>query len=749
MNAAPIKVPDLEVDVYSTPFQDSGSLKELRIQYQDHFAILRRGDSVVLLPVVANAPTLDFTVEKKSLRDDLGLLAEAARKALARRVKEMGRVILGRDPLSFLSESENLLVAAANGIALPKWLAVRPLIEVSVRTMRAGRHSELVFIVDIRSAQRIDASCSELSRDGVVLEGLYVGKRYHDSEKIQNLGKVQSITETTAKLVDNRDGYAEVTLASVSLVPDRNAFERSLEFVCGTQTDAVQIRLRKILADFRAGPERFRRIEQIRKYFANLSLEIIPGVNLEIGEFASSGSSFLAHIEDAPRPTYVFDPAGRKTDIWHDRGLETNGPYSAQTFTPNQPNVCVICQGNRKGQVEQFVKKFLDGVDSGNQKDRFQKGFIRKYGLNSVRTEFFTTQGDSTESYQAAAKKAIEHATDKSMKWDLALVQIDEHFHELIGDANPYLTTKSMFLSHQIPTQAFEIETAAVSDYQVGFVLNNMALATYAKLGGVPWLLKANPAIAHELVIGVGSASIGEGRLGKRERVVGITTVFSGDGNYWLQNLSQAVPFADYRQALVSSLQRTVTRIKTSMNWQKGDHVRLIFHGFKPVKNEEAEAVFEVMKELSDFDVEVAFVHVVEHHQLQLFDKGQAGVFDYATKGKKGIWAAKRGQFLSMSDHEILVVLTGPNDLKTPDQGLPRPILLRLDRRSTFRDMTYIARQVYSFSNHSWRSFFPSSMPVSILYSDLVASLLGNLNKVSKWNPDVMLGRIGTTRWFL
>jgi hypothetical protein len=35
------------------------------------------------------------------------------------------------------------------------------------------------------------------------------------------------------------------------------------------------------------------------------------------------------------------------------------------------------------------------------------------------------------------------------------------------------------------------------------------------------------------------------------------------------------------------------------------------------------------------------------------------------------------------------------------------------------------------------------------MYSELIASLLGKLSQVSRWNPDVMLGRIGRSRWFL
>jgi len=40
-------------------------------------------------------------------------------------------------------------------------------------------------------------------------------------------------------------------------------------------------------------------------------------------------------------------------------------------------------------------------------------------------------------------------------------------------------------------------------------------------------------------------------------------------------------------------------------------------------------------------------------------------------------------------------------------------------------------------------------MPVTIMYSELIAKMLGQLGTVSRWNPNAMLGRIGETRWFL
>jgi hypothetical protein len=230
---------------------------------------------------------------------------------------------------------------------------------------------------------------------------------------------------------------------------------------------------------------------------------------------------------------------------------------------------------------------------------------------------------------------------------------------------------------------------------------------------------------------------------------VGITTVFSGDGKYRLSNVSKAVPFEKYGAALLESLKETVSRIRTEMNWQSGDHVRLVFHAFKPMKYIEADAVKAAMQDLSEFDLDYAFLHVAEEHPLMLFDTAQKGVFDYETKRAKGIYAPTRGMFMHLSDSTTLLTLVGANEVKTARQGVPSPILLKLHPSSNFRDMTYLARQVFLFACHSWRSFFPSELPVTIKYSDLIARLLGNLETLSNWNPEVMVGRIANTRWFL
>lgn len=248
----------------------------------------------------------------------------------------------------------------------------------------------------------------------------------------------------------------------------------------------------------------------------------------------------------------------------------------------------------------------------------------------------------------------------------------------------------------------------------------------------------------------MGSARVSAGRLGEAQRVVGITTVFSGDGNYCVSTLSRAVPFEDYAAELLASLQNTIGRLSKSMGWQPKEHVRLVFHAFKPLKEAEEEAVKALIASLGDYDVEYAFLHVVENHPILLFDEAQKGEPAYdGRNGMKGVYAPERGRYLRLSGHEVLITLTGPRDVKQASDGMPRPVLLRLGRGSTFNDMTYLTRQVNTFACHSWRSYFYSPLPVTILYSELIARLLGNLSTLPQWNPIQLVGRIGEGRWFL
>ncbi|MBF6297773.1 hypothetical protein IU459_09470 [Nocardia amamiensis] len=228
--------------------------------------------------------------------------------------------------------------------------------------------------------------------------------------------------------------------------------------------------------------------------------------------------------------------------------------------------------------------------------------------------------------------------------------------------------------------------------------------------------------------------------------------MFSADGNYLLSNTSREANYDDYPRELLRSLTECIEDIKRRNAWQRGDELRLVFHVFKPLKDIEADAVKELVDSLTRqyARVEFAFVHVSTEHEWVMFDRASSGNVYQRTGGQsKGYYVPDRGFAVPIGTTDMLLSVTGPMDLKSAVHAVPKPLLLHLHRQSTFTDMEYLARQVFRFTSMSWRTMYPSNEPVTILYSDLIADLLGHLRHVRNWNADAVATTLRTSRWFL
>ena len=696
------------------------------------------------------------------LKEHLGLTAALVRNALLNRLADLGATSLDYEPIEVVSRKDFLRIACAHGTAPPDWLGLRLLYQVAIRRIYFYRKEPFIAaLVNVRTTRLVERTAAELLGDGFCLEGLYVGRKVPRKDpriapEFKLLGCVRSVEGSRLRLTDTRDGIDAVEATDVW--PAKDSFADCLSFVFKEDAARISAALERQRAALKQGPAQLDRIRRVVDSLRSRQYEMAPGAPFTFGSFLDDSARDFPELVAAPRPVYVFDHTGSQTSEWHDQGLNRYGPYTAHVQTLAPPTICVICQRSQRGQVDQFLRKFFfHGVQippsprylGKPPKNYFDRGFCQKYALEQIRYEYFLAEGSSVDAYRKACQEALE-THGNGQRWDLALVQIEEAFHQLPPERNPYFVAKLSFQTLQILVQEFEIETTRNWGSQLTFCLNNMGLATYAKLGGIPWLLQASSIGVHELVIGLGSAEVGDGRLGKRERFVGITSVFSGDGYYHVSNVSKAVAMDQYRETMLKSLRTAVLNVKAGMNWQRGDRVLLVFHAaFKRFSHEEVQAVANLISEFSEYDIKYAFLQVGDRHPYMAFDTDQDGVRDYDTGRSKGQYAPVRGCYLELGNRETLLSLTGPNQVKRPEDGTPRPLLLSLHKDSSFTDMPYLVEQAYAFACHSWRTFLPISFPVTIQYSDLIAKALGRLSRLDRWNPDVMLDRIGKTLWFL
>jgi hypothetical protein len=268
-------------------------------------------------------------------------------------------------------------------------------------------------------------------------------------------------------------------------------------------------------------------------------------------------------------------------------------------------------------------------------------------------------------------------------------------------------------------------------------------------MGGIPWTVAHDLAVDDELVIGMGLAELSGSRFDARQRFVGITTVFRGDGNYLLSNISRAAKYEEYPNLLQDTTVEVLTELKQRNGWRDGDTVRVVFHIHKPLKRIETAQIVErcVRGVGSKQNIEFAFLTVSHDHPFKVLNTAQLGK---STKnGVKGQYAPERGTFTQLGRYTRLLSTNGPNQIKRVTSPLPAPILIHLHRESSYRDLQYLTEQALKFTSLTWRSTQPAYTPVTIYYSELIAGLLARLQVVPEWSPSVLNTKLRFSRWFL
>ncbi len=720
-------------------------LRELRQQNGSTHFFYPIESAIACIGLTQDAPLIG-EAKQFNILDDFQLANALARSALYRffTATGYGTVVRFR-PVTLLLEKHNLSSVRNDifGIFPEYTLDIRPLAphEGNITSgVLVGFGIRYTFLKTI----------AELHTEGIPLTGLYVVQIRNESEittpfERRYLGRIEQIRNGMVILSDS--DVDEAPLNSCYLEGSRTNVEVVGRAVLGAGYDTFNGSLLEETFKVMGAEHQVQRLNKLGTWLVQKSPIICCGdmnIHIQGKPHDCKNGTDAGYSHSFNTPSCVLRPGGSITVPWPvDKQINLHGPYDAESFPHKHVKIAVVCPEEFVGETGQFLRKLKEGVNSANEKAPFRKGFVRKYHLNGCDFIFHAVNrmtASLEDAYKDASLKALLE------KPDLAVVVIREQHRAMSDATNPYYTTKARMMAQGVPVQIIEIETIRRND--VEYVLNNVSLAMYAKLGGIPWTMAPNSDLVHEIIMGIGSARLSSSRRGAGERVIGITTVFSGDGQYLLSNNTKEVSSEQYVAALTSSLRETVAELSSRFGWRAKDRVRFIFHqSFKKYKGIEAEAVKTFAASLTEFDVQYAFVHVSDSHNWMLFEPAADGVkFGKATKGKM---VPQRGQCVPLGPNTALLTLSGPYQVRTALHGCPHPILVSIHEDSTFKSLDYLARQVFNLSFMSWRGFNPSTLPVSISYSDMIVDLLGHLRHVKNWNPETLATALRERRWFL
>lgn len=655
--------------------------------------------------------------------------------------------IKGRDMM------ERCLAGIAGVAPILGRFSIRPRYELDAKVIEMVEGEPRLALIANRGMRwEIGATPAQLEDAGVSTAGLFVVKRRREQGKARLVGRIRYVDRGVIHLAESYDELAEIAEDEVWIEGTPASFAHCLRPLLKGQYERYQQNLERVTGAFHASDAVEAMLSSIEEKLC-ASSPIYLGGGLEAnaaGRVRAMNTPTYKCLVQVPPVEYCFDAGRTKRDEIAWRGLTRYGPFSRDTFPRKSPTIVVLFPDSVQRAVENYVSLLRDGVIvPGRAQSAYPGGLAQIYGLTNPKFLLRKVPwfGRTAEDPAQAYRDTVEAFLQERQPADLALVALLDEHAELPDAANPYLYAKAALLMGGVPVQDIRLSKLRQPEGNLQYINQDMSVAMYAKMSGTPWTVNHDRTVNDEIVIGMGTCDVQDSRFESRKRYIGITTVFYGDGNYLLSNLSRECPYEDYPAELRDSTLAVLREVKERNGWRPGDTVRIVFHIPKPLKNVEVADIAArcVAETCGEQTVEFAFLTVTDDHPFALADKDQPGLYGRG----QGRYAPARGTVVQVDTFQRLLVTRGPAQIKAGRTGVPAPLLIKLHEQSSHRDLQALSEQVLRFTSMTWRSTRPARVPVTILYSQEIAKLLVRLRAVDSWSPAVLRGRLKASRWFL
>jgi hypothetical protein len=426
-------------------------------------------------------------------------------------------------------------------------------------------------------------------------------------------------------------------------------------------------------------------------------------------------------------PYLRFDPAipGRR-NLQSYQGLRLHGPFDSQRVQLAEKSLLFVFPEELRGLSRQLAAVLARGQGS-------YPGFQQMFSVElDTQTMYDSLSFDADLSDRAAAAAAYReaianwHQRPGSHEPKLAIVLVPHS--ERWEVEQPYYEAKASFAQLGIPTQMVTSELVS-NPSQFGWAVANIALAAFAKLGGIPWTVEAE-ADDSDLVIGIGRADVRTSA--GYERIFGYALSFIGNGVYRHTWAFQPTVDEDAYEArleaiIVSALEDETRRDRPPQ--------RLVVHLTRRTGKREVGAVQRAMTR-ANVELPTAFMRV-----------DSTSLYDLADGNVQSTFGPPKGLGVRLAERRMLLQSEEVSAAGAPDG----PLLIELDDRSAVgsEELPELVEQAFRLSHANWRGFNARSQPVTVAYSELLARLAGYLEEVETWRPEFLPKELQERPWFL
>lgn len=390
-----------------------------------------------------------------------------------------------------------------------------------------------------------------------------------------------------------------------------------------------------------------------------------------------------------------YGNGGTGTEPYAD--IKEHGPYKT-IEQPHNVKLFFVYQQSDAALV-QAMKDCLDnglnGAKSLNEFVKFPYTFKDEWNIS-----FVNLQKAVGTCYHALENRQKEH----NVRYLIIYISPVDKDKATAADKNIYIRLKEMFLFYGYHSQV--VFRDKITRHDFNFALPNIEIAMLAKLGGVPWRLKREP--AKELIVGIGASYI----RNSANKMLGSAFCFDNDGKF--------LHFDCFPAKDTNALSVSIRLALIDFRNKNPEAKRLIIHFYKLMSKRELKPVLDMLYSLNvDIPVIILTINKTVTKNVLAFDEAAPKTLMPLT-----------GTYVQIAERQYLLYnnirYEETSFVKKTKFQFPVKIKMTATQLELLEDPALIdllIDQVYQFSRMYWKSVAQQNMPVTILYPQMVAEI--------------------------
>ncbi|AXP82028.1 Piwi domain protein [Mariniflexile rhizosphaerae] len=346
-------------------------------------------------------------------------------------------------------------------------------------------------------------------------------------------------------------------------------------------------------------------------------------------------------------------------------------------------------------------------------------GFEQMFGvvLNTNNVKQIKVEGLSNENLLKVVDTVKELQQSESNKKVIG-IYIEDYAIDIedLPASNRYYFLKYNFIKNNLALQVVNYRKLSERN-SLKWSTSNVALAMFAKMGGIPWVVK--PSNNNCLILGVGSSHKRDEKTGTITKYFAYTVCLDSSGLYkTLEVLADETSETNYLENLKNNL------VKMLRDGRMENYKTCVLHLPFKIKQKEITAISEAIQQINNID----FVAI----KVNLDNK----YFGYSFHNTL---VPYESSFVKLSRNEYLVWFEGLlYGKEVVDKRLANPVhiqFLNLGNPKGFDERKYL-QDVLNLSGANWRGFNAKSIPISIYYSQIIAKYTEAFEKIEGYEEN-------------